>query len=412
LIDREKGLIKVTNRGSVKNANAFTPFISIQEDGITILEKQLPLVDLLPGKETTTSIASYFPKMKPGAEYYATIHFKLSKDETWEMAGYEIASDQFLIKARTADIATKKSAGKMTITESIEGVSVRGKDFSVHVSSRLPGGLTSYVYKGVEQIKSPLLPHFSRPLTDNDRRGWKANRKLRQWYEYELKPGEVTFASDNMGRAVVTSQFSLINDSATIKVIYTINDNGTIKVDYALDAKPGLSDIPKVGMQGGIEDSYRNIEWYGRGLLENYVDRRYGFDAGVYRQPINEFIEPYVVPQENGNRTDVRWMFFHNKQKQGLLIVADSLLSMSAWPWTEDNIVKAKHTNKLKEAGYLTVNIDLVQMGVGGNDSWSDVAAPLEQYMIRAKPYRYSFYIMPYTAGKQTAGQQARKFKF
>ena len=78
------------------------------------------------------------------------------------------------------------------------------------------------------------------------------------------------------------------------------------------------------------------------------------------------------------------------------MIVADSLLSMSAWPYTEKNIEEAKHTNKLQVADYITLNIDLVQMGVGGNDSWSDVAAPLEQYQIKAQPYHYSFYIVPF----------------
>ena len=73
---------------------------------------------------------------------------------------------------------------------------------------------------------------------------------------------------------------------------------------------------------------------------------------------------------------------------------------MSAWPFTEANIEAAKHTNKLVDAGYLTVNIDLVQMCVGGNDSWSEVAAPLEKYQVPSKPYRYSFYLLPLQNGK------------
>ena len=139
---------------------------------------------------------------------------------------------------------------------------------------------------------------------------------------------------------------------------------------------------------------YDNITWYGRGLLETYIDRSYGFDAAIYSQNIYDFMEPYAVPQENGNRTDVRWMYLSDR-KDGLLIVADSLLSMSAWPYTEKNIETAKHTNKLQDAGYITLNIDLVQMGVGGNDSWSDVAAPLEKYQIKSGNYNYSFLLLP-----------------
>jgi beta-galactosidase len=170
--------------------------------------------------------------------------------------------------------------------------------------------------------------------------------------------------------------------------------------------------MPKVGMQTGIERSYDSITWYGRGLLENYIDRRYGFDAGIYSQRLNEFMEPYAVPQENGNRTDVRWMFLSNKNDEGLLIVADSLLSMSAWPYTEENIENAKHTNLLKDAGYVTLNIDLIQMGVGGNDSWSDVAAPLEQYQVPAKNYQYSFYLLPARLKKDEINSMAKKVRF
>jgi beta-galactosidase len=120
-----------------------------------------------------------------------------------------------------------------------------------------------------------------------------------------------------------------------------------------------------------------------------------------------------VVPQENANRTDCRWMFLSNPvSSQGLLIVADSLLSMSAWPYTEENILAARHTNKLREAGFVTLNIDLLQMGVGGNDSWSDVAAPLEKYLVKAQSYQYSFYIVPIHSKTKTASEAARNIKF
>jgi beta-galactosidase len=106
-----------------------------------------------------------------------------------------------------------------------------------------------------------------------------------------------------------------------------------IRVDYTLKVTPGLPNIPKIGMQMGIDKNYTRIEYFGKGPLENYIDRRYGMDAGIYDQDIYDFIEPYVVPQENGNRTDVRWMYLSDPvTKDGLLIVADSLLSMSAWP--------------------------------------------------------------------------------
>jgi beta-galactosidase len=244
-------------------------------------------------------------------------------------------------------------------------------------------------------------------------RGWKPQRKLKQWYEYELKSKQTTVINTTKNELVITTEFSLINDSASVKINYTINNSGVIKVDYWLDVKPGLPNIPKIGLQGGINKNYTQIEYFGRGPFENYIDKRFGADAGVYNLSIKDFMESYVVPQENGNRTDIRWMYLSDpKTREGLLIVADSLLSMSASPYTDENIQNAKHTNKLKDAGYITLNIDLIQMGVGGNDSWSDVAAPLEQYQIRARPYHYSFYIVPFNSKNKTAGERSKEIKF
>lgn len=162
----------------------------------------------------------------------------------------------------------------------------------------------------------------------------------------------------------------------------------------------------------GIDSSYKQVEYFGRGPYENYIDRRFAADAGVYKQDIYDFMEPYVVPQENGNRTDVRWMYLSNPQtRNGLLIVADSLLSMSAWPYTQKNIEQAKHTIDLKEAGYVTLNIDLLQMGVGGNDSWSDVAEPLEQYRVKSQGYHYSFYIVPLNSVKSSVSDAVKEIK-
>jgi beta-galactosidase len=412
LVDPTKMLVRIVNRSAVKNANAYRTVIKYMVNGEIVSERELPVIDLAAGKDTVISGIWQKPILQDGTEGYASIHFYLPNDESWAPKGFEIASNQFLIQEGKRLAIAKKTKSKLVVTENLNGITVKGKDFSVQVSRLDKHGLTSYLYKGIEQLRSPLLPHFTRPLTDNDKRGWKANRKLKPWYEVELDPIGLTVDQSAEGNTVITTAFRLIHDSATIRVMYTINDVGTIKVDYTLNVRPGLPDIPKVGMQGGIERSYEEIEWYGRGPLENYVDRRYGSDVGIYKKNIYDFMEPYVVPQENGNRTDVRWMFLHNKKREGLLIVADSLLSMSAWPYTEDNISKARHTNKLKDAGYLTLNIDLMQMGVGGNDSWSDVAAPLEQYMIKSKSYRYTYYICPFTAGKQSPGQKASGIKF
>jgi beta-galactosidase len=410
-MDSAKGLLKVTNMQFVNNANTFVMHLKVKQDGVAIVDKILPALSLAAGKDTIINIAAYLPALQISHECLIDISFVLKEDIAWAGKGFEVASDQLVL---TGLNRTKNNIQKYAFLQKMEddkNIIVKGKGFELLFSKR-DGALNSYLLNGRQQIFQPLLPHFTRPLTDNDKRGWKADIKLKQWFAGDLHLISIDALTAINKQIIITSNYSLIHDSATVQIVYTINGDGVVKVNYALHVKDGLPDIPKVGMQCGIEKSFTQIDWYGKGLLENYIDRNSGFPVGIYSQPLKDFMEPYVVPQENGNRTDVRWMYLHNNNKQGLLVVADSVLSMSAWPYTEENIQEARHTYKLKEAGFITLNIDLMQMGVGGNDSWSDVAAPLEQYQIKARPYRYCFYVLPFMQTKETVTQKAKSIKF
>jgi beta-galactosidase len=408
--DSINGLIKVYNRSEVKNANTYDLVLVIKKDGQPVLTKPLNPLSIAPNHDSIINISSFLPKLETDVEYCAELHFNLKEDLRWAAKGFEVASNQLVIKKAEFEKRPLSATGGVRSKKTKTDITVAAEDYTARILSK--GGLVSYVYKGKEQIFQPLLPHFKRPLTDNDRRGWKPNKKMKQWYEHELKPDGISIGHSADGELIVKTIFTLIHDSARVNIDYTFSASGVIKVDYKLTVKPGLPNLPKVGMQLSIDSSYKKIEYFGRGPFENYIDRRYGADAGIYNQNIYDFMEPYVVPQENGNRTDVRWMFLGDpKSKNGFLVVADSLLSMSAWPYTEENIQNAKHTNKLKEASFITLNIDLMQMGVGGNDSWSDVAAPLEQYQIKARDYRYSFYLVALNTQDDKPDETAKTIK-
>jgi len=411
LVDTGKQIIRIKNWSSVRSLSYYTVTLQVREDGNIILRKILPPIDVPAMKDTLFSLAQYLPVLKTGHEYLADIHFSLPEDEPWAPKGFEIAADQFALSPVPIISNSVKHYPAVSLQQNSSAYVIDGKNFAITISKN-NGALTSYLINNRQQIFAPLLPHFTRPLTDNDLRGWKANKKLKPWYQDSVKLTNISAQNLTGGLFKITSNYTLINDSAAVQVNYIINGAGVIKVNYALSTKPGLPNIPEVGMQCGIERGYTNISWYGRGLYENYVDRRTGFEAGIYSQPIDQFNEPYVVPQETGNRTDVRWMYLSNKTSNGLLVVADSLLSMNAWPNTEKNMEMAKHTNKLKDAGYITLNIDLAQMGVGGNDSWSDVGAPLAKYQIPAKAYSYSFYLLPCTTDTVKAVKLSRAIKF
>jgi beta-galactosidase len=408
--DSTKGLIHLINRYAVTNANELVPHVVIKKDGNIISDKEINRIDLAAGKDSVINVASYIPKLDAYSEYFIELHFQLAENKPWTDKGFDVADVQLQLN-KPKHLLNKTNNGSIQLNENDSAYVVSGHNFSIRFN-KTNGALSSYMIDGKQQIFQPLLPHFTRPLTDNDRRGWKPQIKLKQWYE--ATPSLINMNAAQTGNLIsIISDYSIISDSALVKISYTINGDGVIKVDYRLTANDSLPNIPKVGMQCGINKNDTTIQWYGRGLYENYIDKNYGFDVGVYELPISKFHEPYVVPQENGNRTDVRWMNLQNQtSKSGLLIVADSLLSMSAWPYTEKNLNNAKHTIDLKDAGFVTLNIDLKQMGVGGNDSWSNVGAPLKKYQIPAKNYSYRFYIKPYSGQKIMAGKIAKKICF
>ena len=338
--------------------------------------------------------------MHAGSDYQLNIRWTLHTAKTWAPKGFEIASNQICLQQGKgyAFLANTKLDASVTdtlaYTDADQAITIEGKNFTVRFGKQ-HSGLASYKYNGKEILQSALIPHFTRPLTDNDKRGWKPQKKLKQWYDTVYTQQPTTVTKGKNGNLLVHTSYAFIRDSAIVQVQYQIHTSGVIQVQYALTVKPGLPNIPKVGMQVGVDQSFSNVTWYGRGPYENYIDKRASADVGLYQKPIEAFMETYIVPQESGNKTDIRWMQLDNENKAGIVVVADSLLSMNASLYAEANIMAAKHTNKLIKSGQIYLQIDYLQMGVGGNDSWSDVAAPLEQYQIPAKNYRYSFYIMP-----------------
>lgn len=192
----------------------------------------------------------------------------------------------------------------------------------------------------------PLLPHFTRPLTDNDRRGWKPQKIMAQWYTDSPVLKTISLETRN-GVEGVLSRYTMLQDSVRVAVFYAANKLGSIKVAYELEADPALPDIPKIGMQMGINKNFTDLSWFGKGPMENYIDKSYGADVGWYRMNLSAFIENYVVPQENGNRTDVRFFqLMDQRGQEGMAVTTDSLLSISVWPYTE-KISSRRNTQRI-----------------------------------------------------------------
>ncbi|MGB3066014.1 glycoside hydrolase family 2 TIM barrel-domain containing protein [Sphingobacterium thalpophilum] len=393
LADAEKISLNIKNRSAVLNLNHYDAVLLFQRNGQLLKEVPIPAIDLAAGDSMQLAFARYLPfKRTADHEYQLDIQFRLREATAWAPRGFVVSSSQVRLQERPNMLRKLPNTGSaLKKTETTEDIQVAGKEFQV-IFDKSTGSLSSFIYGGQEVIKEAVRPNFTRPATDNDRRGWKPEKKLKYWYS---EPKLVSLTAQPKGPDYeFRAQYALRGDSAKVQIVYIVKSSGIVSVDYQLHVKAGLSNLPKVGLQMGINPTFEDIQYYGLGPMENYPDRAYGFDLGVYHMNIDQLMEHYLYPQENGNRMDVRWMHLKGKNA-GLLVVGQQPLSMSAWPYSQQAIVAAKHWFKLKKEDKITLNVDLKQMGVGGNDTWTDVSQPLAKYQIPAKDYSYSFYLIP-----------------
>ncbi len=196
----------------------------------------------------------------------------------------------------------------------------------------------------------------------------------------------------------IQAQSSLAASDSLFINTYTIYGDGSIIVGAWIEPKGALPNIPRLGMQMAIPEGYDHMTWYGRGPQETYWDRKTGAAVGRYKGLVNDQIHHYTRPQENGNKTDVRWISFTNQEGAGFAIVGMPHVDVSAWPYTMKDLEQAAHPFEIPERDFITINIDYRQMGVGGDNSWGMRTHP--EYTLPAnRPYGYRFQIRPLNQG-------------
>lgn len=398
-----------------------------------ILQKgTLPKMYLAPQSEEDAAIPFEKPQLKPGAEYWLKITFSLAKDTLWAKKGHVVAWDQFKLPFQSpvvkADSIDNMPQLKLDAGYDINNITVTGKDFKLTIGGQNQwfknqrGAITSFIYKEKELIEAPLTPNFWRVPLDNDLElqwdryfvvglaGMPYRSYIWKWAgQYRIvKSVKAEQLKPQVVRITVDSAL-IPGIEANLKTVYTIFGSGDVFVENNFD--PGdntkLPELPRFGMQMAIPDELNTMTWYGRGPHETYWDRKTGAAVGIYSGPIEEQIHNYVKPQENGNKTDVRWVSWTNKDGFGLMAVGMPLLSVSAWPYTMYDLEKARHINELPERDTITVNIDYKQMGVGGDDGWGE--RPHPEYRLPAKPYSYSFRLQPYAPAMGQMKDVARR---
>lgn len=416
-IDLNAGRFTLSNKYDFTSLSVFKLNWQIEEDGKLIQKGIVNLPEILPHQNKEILIDYNIPHAEAGSEYFLNVSFSRTDDWTILPSGHVYAREQFELPVhKDAEYELISEMEPLTVDTLENSINISGKDFSLIFDSAT-GELISWQVKKNELIREPLKPNFWRAPIDNDF-GNGLHKRCIVWREAgkRLKLSDISLENTSPSSATVKCEFEVLDlensPMANLILSYTVYGSGDLGLDYSIKiSRDDLPEIPRIGMNWVLPAEYDNIQWYGRGPFENYWDRKTAAFVGLYKGKVADQYVPYIRPQENGNKTDVRWMALSNTQGIGVLVQAETLLSISAHHNRMEDFeslertdgrhidgvpVVNRHTTDVEAQDFVSLNLDYKQMGLGGDNSWG--ARTHSEYNLRGKSYSYSMLIKTFTS--------------
>lgn len=405
--DLKAGELNVYNENFFRDLSAYALEWEVMKNGIVVRTGRVDNLNVAP--QQTAKIKLDLGKTCACAEWLLNVRYVQKQREGLIPAGHIVAKDQLVLNEYKAPAMILQNVTDMNIQTALpriddansQCVMIEGENFNIQFA-KADGFMDKYMVDGLDMIKegAKLTPNFWRAPTDNDF-GAGLQQKYAVWKNPEFK---LTSLKSEMkdGLAVVSAEYEMpsVYAGTKLQLTYEINNRGAVKVNQKLVAEKGakVSNIFRFGMQMVMPKSFENISYYGRGPVENYIDRKWATELGVYNQTVTDQFYAYIRPQENGNKTDIRWWKQLNEAGRGLQFVAEAPFSASALHYTIESLdsgweKKQEHSNEVEPADLTNFLIDKVQMGLGCVDSWG--AIPREEYMLPYGDYEFTFIMQP-----------------
>jgi len=411
----EEGMIEITNRYHFRNLEELSFRWELSSDGIAVQEGTFEL-ELEAGGKKQKQIPFDQSELTPGSVAHLLISASTTSAYPWAEAGHEVAWEQFELATQEGiSVEVPRAMAKpdvpLEMIESYNSLEVKGKDFS-YVFDRQSGDLSSMIIQGKEMLSKGLRVNVWRAPLANDLDSWNfwhtelghvtegmGKETANGWRSIGLDQLEQVvdrFSGDaEKGKIRIHVEASLIamNYTTGFKVFYdyTISAEGEIRMDCRVSARGNMTKwIPKVGLQMALPGEYQHMEWFGRGPFENYPDRKTGAKTGIYRTTVEEDYVPYIIPQDYGNRCDVRWVRLSDKEGRGLDVRSNELFNFSAQKYSTANLDRAHYPFQLKEEDAVTLNLDHRVSGVGGTAN-----SVLNPYRVAPGEFEFTFTIKP-----------------
>ncbi|MEU9169675.1 glycoside hydrolase family 2 TIM barrel-domain containing protein [Streptomyces sp. NPDC048420] len=409
------GAVTLTNENLFTNLREFGVSWTLTADGKVVQRGKLTRdqLNVPPLSSKEINVPYKLPSTPaPGSEYFLQLSFTTKESTPWARSGFEVARQQLAVDAGSPAVTPVPLTKVPTLTyrEASGQVTVTGRGFSVTVD-RSSGTITSYQAHGTRLITGGPVPNYWRAPTDNDHGNGQHTRN-QTWRDAganrEVTDVSVRALGDRAVEIKVSGTLPTATES-TYTTTYTVFGNGEVKVDNTLH--PGASSLPYIPEVGTILFLPRRLDrlhYYGRGPEENHWDRNDGTDVGLYSGTVAEQWTSYIRPQENGNKTDVRWAALTGRDGVGLLVCGEPLLEVNASHFTpEDLSTGVRHDYQLTPRDAVVLRVNHRQMGVGGDNSWG--AHTHDEYKLLAnRDYSYTYRLRPLTDVTQATATSRR----
>jgi beta-galactosidase len=337
-------------------------------------------------------------QFEPGNEYFLNLFAYTSLETDMIPANFEVAREQFAFNQNNYFVSkiVKGKAPKITSDDNLLTI-VSGN--ATLIFNKQKGTLDHYQVNGKDLLSQAPEINFWRAPTDNDF-GNSMQRKSNIWRNAgEAKKLRDFQVKEDNSSVSVSVHYVLTDIESDYFLTYTVDAEGALAIEAEYKAPTiELPEMPRFGLLFTLDSEYDNFNYYGRGPLENYSDRKFSNFVGKYQFKVSEQVLPYVRPQEFGNRTDVRWLTLENSAGKGIRIEGSQPLSVSALNNRPEDFdpgmtKKQQHPKDVARRFNVTLEVDLAQRGLGGDNSWGQL--PHAPFRLTDKTYKYSFVIKP-----------------
>jgi beta-galactosidase len=397
--DATTGKLSLVNHHDFIDLSGYDLGYEVLEDGVSVAKGDLPSLRTPAHNSETVTLTLPAIRRKAGAEYVLTVSAK-ARAIVGSDAGTTVGWEQFALDREPAPDVAASGAVVLSRSASTVRLSANGAELLL---DRKTGLIASYSVGG-QLLLAGGAPNFYRALTDNDNdigtgvaktHGiWKTASEMRK-----LSAMDARKLDD--GAVEATVDYSVGDGAARFITRYRMSGDGSIHVQA--DFTPSRTDAPdplRIGLAFTMPTRIDTMEWYGRGPHETYQDRKSGAPLGLWRGLIADQNHDYMRPQETGNKVDVRWVELLQASVGGLRVTGDAPLSINALAFPYDDLSRrppgTRRSTDIVPHGEVSLMIDAVQSGVGGDNSWDAGGRPLPQYRVPLAPRSFGFHLTPF----------------